>query len=129
MAAAFPFNAALSARTIDASAVVATRVNEFDPRRRAPDKPLFTVSKPDSLDALRLCLSVDEKSLTDEIALMTPGDLQLNFLRRHDLLTSVIFIRPGFLRWADSPFDARLLDGGALETWLAAQGCGSSQLS
>lgn len=53
---------------------------------------------------------------------MTPGDVPLNFLAGRTHLTSVVFIRPRFLRWADEPFDARLVDGRRLELWLVGNG-------
>jgi len=116
------YNDALLARISQATSMLASPVGGFTPRRRADTTALFTVSVPPDLDTLAGHLSFDERSLADETALMTPGHLQLNFLSRRALLTSVVFIYPDFLRWPELPFDARLVNGRGLAAWLVAQG-------
>ena len=106
----------------EATSVRVTRVGQFDPKHRKKSKPLFIESDPEALESLRGCFAIFEESLLRQAALMTPGDLDLNFLAGHDLITKVTYIFPDFLRWRPWGFDAKLVDGTKLTAWLVERG-------
>ncbi len=97
-----------------------TRVGEFDPRRRT--KPLFVVSDSAALEHLRRYLAVDDQSFSEEVALMTPGVLDLNFVIGHELLATVSYLYPDFIRWRGWTSDVRLVNPAELLAWLASHG-------
>jgi len=105
-----------------ATSLRGTAVGGFEPRHRGQTRDLLQVSRHDELKHLIELLSFDEDSLGEHVSLMTPGDIQLNFLAGHKPLASIVLILPQFLRWDALPHDARLLDPPALEAWLAAHG-------
>jgi hypothetical protein len=76
----------------------------------------------ESLLNLKPCLLIREESIAASRDFMTAGDLQLNFLENHALLTSVVFIYPHYLRWPEGGGDALLQDGKRLTAWLVAHG-------
>ena len=92
----------------------ATLVGDFDPARRSESKTLFIIHDRVKLAELGTHLRVDEGMLEQQISLMTQGDLQLNFLSGHALLTSVSYIFADFLRWKQGGPDARLVNPLAL---------------
>jgi hypothetical protein len=100
----------------------ATVVGSFSSRSRSDTQSLFIVTDAESLKSVVPFLSVEDDSLNEGIRLMTPGDLQLNFLEGHALLVSVVFIYPNFLRWDQYGADAQLQNGSRLGAWLVAQG-------
>jgi hypothetical protein len=71
---------------------------------------------------LREALAIDEASLNDRIALMTPGELDLCFFRGPDLRAKVTTLSSGFVRWDGWPFDARLREPQRLADWLSDRG-------
>src|SRR4051812_31660295 len=105
-----------------ATSVRVTRVGELDPRHRGRTRPLVVTSDVAALDRLRRCLVVDEGSFAEELALMTPGVLDLNFLAGHALLATVSYIHPGIVRWRGWSSDARLVDSAELIAWLVEHG-------
>ena len=98
------------------------RVGSFDPRHRSLNESIGVVADEASLDRLRESLAIDEHSLTEQICLMTPGSLDLIFTNGHDVVASVTFIWPNFLRWSSWGSDARLNRGELLVDWLTAVG-------
>jgi hypothetical protein len=103
-----------------ATSVRATTPGKFDPKHRSAAPPLFHTDG--DLLPLVTALAIDEASLALGTALMTPGDIELHFLHGHDLLTSVIFIHPRWLRWTSWSADARLRDPASLVAWLSSHG-------
>lgn len=90
--------------------------------RRDRSETIAVVTDGPSLTRLRGCLAVDGQSLAQQISLMTPGSLELSFMSGRDVLTTVIFIWPNFLRWSSWTSDARLADGSRLIAWLTEHG-------
>ena len=89
---------------------------------------MFIVSDAASLDGLRGRLAVDESTFALQMALMTPGDLDLNFLSGHKLLATVTYIYPNIVRWRGWPFDVRLVEGALLTRWLTERGWSRGRL-
>lgn len=116
------YNHNLAKQLLRATSVRATEVGAFNPRHRDGTRELLRVSEADDLKALVATLAIDDSSLDEQIALMTPGEIQLNFLDGHSLVASIALILPGYLRWDGLPYDARLLDKHAVGAWLAARG-------
>jgi hypothetical protein len=116
------YNEALASRLSTATSVRATVVGGFDPSSRHDSRALFAVSDQAAVRRIAADLSIDEESLAEQRAVMTPGDLQLNFLDGHVLLASPIYIYPSFLRWGDGGSDGRLKDGERLATLLVTHG-------
>ena len=56
-----------------ASSVRVTKVGAFNPRSRGRVAPIIVVRDAPSIEALRRSLVVDEKSLTEQYAWMTPS--------------------------------------------------------
>lgn len=69
-----------------------TRVGEFDPRHRRREKPIIIESDAGALEELRHCLAIDERSLEEQAAFMTPGLVDLNFLAGRQLLATVVLL-------------------------------------
>jgi hypothetical protein len=105
-----------------ATAVRVTRVADFDPRERASHRPIVVVSDLPSLERLRGCLAIDRASLEEKHSWMTPGDVDLNFLAGHELLATVTYLSPTYVRWRRWGSDARLEDPRELAAWLVEQG-------
>lgn len=115
----------LSTVVADASSVRATRAGALNPRNRKNAETLFVVFDVASLTFLRDALAIDRDSLAEKYALMTPGDLDLHFFRGHELLATVTYVAPSFVRWNGWPFDARLSDKERLAAWLTEHGWSS----
>jgi len=103
-----------------ATSVRVTRAGKFDPRRRTT--PLLVASDSAALEHLRRCLAVDDQSFAEELALMTPGVLDFNFLVGHELLATASYLYPGFIRWRGWTSDARLVSPAELVAWLVDRG-------
>ena len=74
------------------------------------------------MKALGEALAINEASLAEQLALMTPGFLSLHFIRGHELLASVDCVTRSIVRWSGWPFEARLQRPAGLAAWLAQQG-------
>ncbi|MEZ4302072.1 MAG: hypothetical protein R3B70_44490 [Polyangiaceae bacterium] len=74
------------------------------------------------IEELRGCLEIVERSLLQRHAFMTPGVLELCFLKGHSLLARVALLSPDFIRWDGWAGDALLRDGERLLSWLRARG-------
>jgi hypothetical protein len=116
------YNRTFRERIVLATSMRATRVGSFHATRRDEAEKLILEEDHASLEHLASCLSIDEASLSEQMSLMTPGDIQLNFLRGHAHLLSVVFIFPTFLRWPGVAPDARLADPLQLVEWLVQRG-------
>ena len=119
----------LSSSIANATSVRITQVGAFNPRHRRSSEPIAVVSDIPSLDRLHSCLGVDVESLNQQWQLMTPGDVDLNVLVGHELVATVTFIYPDFLRWRGWGADARLCNGAELAAWLVERGCPLPQRS
>lgn len=97
------YSRTLADRLSRATSVRGTEVGAFDPRRRSDTRDLLRATATDELKTLIQALAIDEDSLLEGISLMTPGDVQLNFLAGHALVASIVLIGPEFLRWAGLP--------------------------
>ena len=75
-----------------------------------------------ALDRVRGCLEVDEGSFVENLALMTPGVLDLTFSVGHELLATISYIYPSFIRWRGWSSDARLVNPADLIAWLVDHG-------
>lgn len=113
---------ALTSIITDATTVRVTPVGGFDPRHRGRTTLLIVTADASALRHLRHCLEVDEGSLAEDLALMTPGSIDLNFTVGHRLLATVTYIEPCFVRWCGWNSDARLVDAAQLVAWLADHG-------
>jgi hypothetical protein len=116
------YNASLAGIIAQATSMRASEVGEFNPRLRGHSPALFVVTERAALLQIGACLTVDEASLAQRHAWMTPGIVQLNFLKGHSLLTSVVFIYSDFLRWPEGGPDARLANSKGLMQSLVACG-------
>lgn len=106
-----------------ANSVRVTRVAQFDPRHRNSTPPIAVVSDESGLESLRSSLAVDAESLSRQTALMTPGDVDLNFMRDRDLVVTVTFIYPNLIRCpCQWEFDVQLRSGPQLVDWLSDHG-------
>jgi len=95
----------------------------FDERHRSHQTTLAIESSSEALASLRSALHIDAHSLLEAHAFMTPGEPTLAlFGQGHDLLATVTYLHPGFLRWRPWGADARLADPEALPRWLASRG-------
>jgi len=95
----------------------------FDERHRKQQKTLAVESSSAALADLRLALSIDADSLLDGINWMTPGEPTLAlFGEGRELLATVTYLHPDFIRWRPWGADARLADPEALCRWLASRG-------
>jgi hypothetical protein len=106
----------------DATSVRVSRVGAFDPRRRSRSETLFAVREATSLDRLRRSLEINEASLAEGWLMTTPGDLDFNFLKDHDLIARVTFIYPDYVRWLGWDADAKLRDPDGVVSWLEHHG-------
>ncbi|MDI1484518.1 hypothetical protein [Polyangium sp. y55x31] len=75
-----------------------------------------------ALDRVRGCLEVDEGAFAEDLALMTPGVLDLTFSAGHELLATISYIYPSFIRWRGWSSDARLVNPADLIAWLVDHG-------
>jgi len=107
----------------DATSLRVTRVGELDLRHRDRAKPLLVTSEVAALTRLRAALAIDPESLSQQIALMTPGVLDLHFFAGHEMLATVTFVPPDSVRcqavWG---CDARLREPARLASWLTEHG-------
>lgn len=61
-------------------------------------------------------------AVADQMALMTPGNVDLNFMAGHKCLATVSYIFPCFVRWRGWCADARLIEPAAMAGWLRGHG-------
>ncbi len=115
-------SAALTTAITNATSVRVTHVGELDPRHRGRTKPLFVATDSAALEHLRRCIEVDDRSFAEGSVLMTPGVLDLNFVVGRELLATVSYIHPDFIRWRGWSSDARLVHPGELIAWLVSHG-------
>jgi hypothetical protein len=110
----------------DVDCVRVTEVGRLDPRRRHGTKYLLVISDAAEIASLRDALVIDPRSLEEELALMTPGAFDLNFMRGHDLRATVTYLGAPYVRWRGWRWDAQLRDPQQLVDWLQARGWSES---
>jgi hypothetical protein len=95
----------------------------FDHRHRNAQETLAAEDDPEAVASLREALQTARDD--DGFSFMTPGDVTFAFYGEgHDLLATVTYLAPDFIRWRGADHDLQLSDGPAVWAWLV-RGVGS----